>query len=57
MSRIKQEIERLGMGDIWESRRDNDKNIWIRMTKRCTEIRRQEKYGSYDQGKKSTNIV
>jgi hypothetical protein len=34
MSRIKQELERVGMGDISESGRNNDKNVWVRINKR-----------------------
>jgi hypothetical protein len=29
MSGIKQELERLGTGDIWEKGRSNDKDVWI----------------------------
>jgi hypothetical protein len=32
MGRIKQELERMGMRDIWKHERTNIKNIWVRTT-------------------------
>jgi hypothetical protein len=56
MGRIKQELERLSMGDI--GRVGNiDKDIRIRKSKTYVDISRQEKYGSYDQGEEFTNII
>jgi hypothetical protein len=40
MNRIRHELESLGMGDIWENGRNNDKNVWVRISKRC-DVERQ----------------
>jgi hypothetical protein len=40
-SRNNYDAGRLGMGDIWESGRNNNKNMWIRISKRCVDIERQ----------------
>jgi hypothetical protein len=43
------ELESLGMGDIWENGTNNDKNVWVRISKRCnierhsTEVTTREK--------------
>jgi hypothetical protein len=31
--RLKKEFERLGVANIWEAERNNDKNIWVRISK------------------------
>jgi hypothetical protein len=41
MSRVKQDLERLGMEDIWENGRNNYNNIWIRVSERCAGTERQ----------------
>jgi 23S rRNA maturation-related 3'-5' exoribonuclease YhaM len=41
MNRIKHELERLGMGEIWNNGRNNDKEVRIRIRKMCVDIERQ----------------
>jgi hypothetical protein len=41
LNKIKQELERLGMGDMWEIREENNRNVWREVNKRCVDIERQ----------------
>jgi hypothetical protein len=34
MGRIKQELEGMGMRDIWKHASNNNNNIWVRITER-----------------------
>lgn len=29
------------MGDVWKNGRNNDKNIWLTVSKRCVDVERQ----------------
>jgi hypothetical protein len=39
--KIKQELEGLGMGDIWIMGEENNRNMWREVNKRCMDIERQ----------------
>jgi hypothetical protein len=41
LNKIKQELEGLGMGDIWIMGEENNRNIWREVSKRCMDIERQ----------------
>jgi hypothetical protein len=41
LNRIKQELEGLGMGDIWIMGEENNRNVWREGSKRCIDIERQ----------------
>jgi DNA repair ATPase RecN len=41
LNKIKQELERLGMGDIWINGEENNRNVWREVSKRCMDIERQ----------------
>jgi hypothetical protein len=41
LNKIKQELERLGMGDIWINGEENNRNVWIEVSKRRMDIERQ----------------
>jgi hypothetical protein len=36
MRKFKQELERLGVMDIWKNGRNNDKDTWMRMKSMCS---------------------
>jgi hypothetical protein len=55
MSRIKQELKRLRMGDNWNSREYRSK--YSDKNELKINVGRREKYGIYDQGEKFTNII
>jgi hypothetical protein len=38
LNKIKQELERLGMGDIWKNGEENNRNIWRGVSKRYVDI-------------------
>jgi hypothetical protein len=38
---IKQELEGLGMGDIWINGEQNNRNVWREISRRCVGIERQ----------------
>jgi hypothetical protein len=40
-NKIKQELENLGMGDIWINGEENNRNIWREESKRCMDTERQ----------------
>jgi hypothetical protein len=41
LNKIKQELERLGMGDIWINGEQNNRNVWREASKRCVDIEAQ----------------
>jgi hypothetical protein len=41
LNEIKQELERLGVGDIWKNGEENNRNVWREVSKRCVDIERQ----------------
>jgi DNA repair ATPase RecN len=41
LNKIKQELERLGMGDIWINGEENNRNVWREVSKRRVDIERQ----------------
>jgi hypothetical protein len=41
LNEIKQELEGLGMGDIWKKGEENNRNVWREVSKRCMDIERQ----------------
>jgi DNA repair ATPase RecN len=41
LNKIKQELEGLGMGDIWINGEENNRNVWREVSKRCVDIERQ----------------
>jgi hypothetical protein len=41
LNKIKQELEGLGMGDIWTMGEENNRNVWRKVSKRCMDIERQ----------------
>jgi hypothetical protein len=41
LNKIKQELERLGMGDVWRNGEENNRNVWIAVSRRCVDIERQ----------------
>jgi hypothetical protein len=40
--KIKQELQKLGMGDIWKNREENNRNVWREVRKRCVDTERQK---------------
>jgi hypothetical protein len=41
LNKIKQELEGLGMGDIWIMEEENNRNVWRVVSKRCLDVQRQ----------------
>jgi hypothetical protein len=41
LNKIKQELERLGMRDIWINGEENIRKVWREVSKRCMDIERQ----------------
>jgi DNA repair ATPase RecN len=41
LNKIKQELERMDMGDIWINGEENNRNVWREVSKRCVDIERQ----------------
>jgi hypothetical protein len=41
LNKIKQELERLDVGDIWINGEENNRNAWREVSKRCMDIERQ----------------
>jgi hypothetical protein len=41
LNKIKQELEVLGMGDIWIMGEENNRNVWREVSKRCMDTKRQ----------------
>jgi hypothetical protein len=41
LNKIKQDLERLGMGDIWINGEKNNRTVWREVRKRCMDIERQ----------------
>jgi hypothetical protein len=54
-NKIKQELEGLGMGDIWIMGEENNRNIWREVSKRCIDI--ETEYGSQYDRKKIISIL
>jgi hypothetical protein len=42
LNKIKQELEVLGMGDIWIKGEEINRNVWREVSKRCMNIERQD---------------
>jgi hypothetical protein len=40
LNKMKQELEGLGMGDIWIMGEENNRNVWRKVSKRCMDIER-----------------
>jgi hypothetical protein len=40
LNKVKQELERLGMVDIWINGEENNRNVWREVSKRCMDIDR-----------------
>jgi hypothetical protein len=55
LNKIKQELERMGMGDIWINGEENNRNVWREVSKRCVDIERE--YGRKYERKKITGIL
>jgi hypothetical protein len=55
LNKIKQELEGLGMGDIWINGEDNNRNVWREVSKRCMDTERQNMEASMR--KKITSIL
>jgi hypothetical protein len=51
LNEIKQELEGLGMGDIWIMREENNRNVWREVSKRCIDIDRQNMEASMKEKK------
>jgi hypothetical protein len=41
LNKIKQELERLGVGDIWKNGEENNQNVWRKVSKGSVDIERQ----------------
>jgi hypothetical protein len=41
LNKLKQELEGLGMGNIWINGEENNRNVWREVSKRCMDIERQ----------------
>jgi hypothetical protein len=55
LNKIKQELERLGMGDICINGEENNIHVWREISKRCMDI--ETEYGSQYERKKITGIL
>jgi hypothetical protein len=42
LNKIKQELEGLGMGDIWINGEENNRHLWRDVSKRCMDIDRKK---------------
>jgi hypothetical protein len=42
LNKLKQELEILGMWDIWKNGEENNRNVWKEASKRCVDIERQK---------------
>jgi hypothetical protein len=42
LSKIEEELNRLGMGDIWRREGENNNNIWWEESKQCVDIKCQK---------------
>jgi hypothetical protein len=51
LNKIKQELEGLGMGDIWIKGEENNRKVWRELSKRCMDIERQSMEASMKQKK------
>jgi hypothetical protein len=55
LNKIQKDLERLGKGDIWKNRGNNNRNVWREVSKRCGY--REREYGSkYEREKITGNI-
>jgi hypothetical protein len=41
LNKINQELEGLGMGDIWINGEENNRNVWREVSKRCMDVEKQ----------------
>jgi hypothetical protein len=41
VEKIKQELEKLGVGDVWQSGGENSNNVWREVSERCVDIEEQ----------------
>jgi hypothetical protein len=51
LNEIKQELEGLGMGDIWIMGEENNRNMWREVSKRCMDVDRQNMEASVKEKK------
>jgi hypothetical protein len=42
LKKLEQEINSLGMGDVWRRGGENNNNVWKVVSKRCTDTERQK---------------
>jgi len=42
LKKVEQELNRLGMADVWRREGENNNNVWREVSKRCVDIERQK---------------
>jgi cell fate (sporulation/competence/biofilm development) regulator YmcA (YheA/YmcA/DUF963 family) len=56
LKKLEQEINSLGMGDIWRRGGENNNNVWKVVSKRCTDTERQKMEANMREKKISSTI-